>query len=137
MDNGCGLRASSDERCLHSPEPPQEESVLEPPPFRAASSESQLDIEADIDLPDVTRDHMAAWEPAPEEPERPPLTEASDEPQQSAAPEQLGFDVQDGPEPCGMWARSSASCGSMSTTPLLCGSMCWAAEAVWSATSGL
>ena len=84
---------------LHSPEPPQKESVLEPPPFRAASSESQLDIEADIDLPDVTRDHMAAWEPAPEEPERPPLPEASDEPQQSAAPEQLGFDVQDGPEP--------------------------------------
>ena len=72
---------------LHSPEPPQKESVLEPPPFRAASSESQLDIEADIDLPDVTRDHMAAWEPAP------------DEPQQSAAAEQLGFDVQDGPEP--------------------------------------
>ena len=84
---------------LHSPEPPQKESVLEPPPFRAASSESQLDIEADIDLPDVTRDHMAAWEPAPEEPERPPLPEASDEPQQSAAPEQLDFDVQDGPEP--------------------------------------
>lgn len=84
---------------LHSPEPPQEESVLEPPPFRAASSESQLDIEADIDLPDVTRDHMAAWEPAPDEPERPPLPEASDEPQQSAVPEQLGFDVQDGPEP--------------------------------------
>ena len=84
---------------LHSPEPPQEESVLEPPPFRAASSESQLDIEADIDLPDVTRDHMAAWEPAPDEPERPSLPEASDEPQQSAAPEQLGFDVQDGPEP--------------------------------------
>lgn len=84
---------------LHSPEPPQKESVLEPPPFRAASSESQLDIEADIDLPDVTRDHMAAWEPASDEPERPPLPEASDEPQQSAAPEQLGFDVQDGPEP--------------------------------------
>lgn len=84
---------------LHSPEPPQKESVLEPPPFRAASSESQLDIEADIDLPDVTRDHMAAWEPAPDEPERPPLPEASDEPQQNTAPEQLGFDVQDGPEP--------------------------------------
>ena len=84
---------------LHSPEPPQEESVLEPPPFRAASSESQLDIEADIDLPDVTRDHMAAWEPVPDEPERPPLPEASDEPQQSTVPEQLGFDVQDGPEP--------------------------------------
>lgn len=84
---------------LHSPEPPQKESVLEPPPFQAASSESQLDIEADIDLPDVTRDHMAAWEPVPDEPERPPLPEASDEPQQSAALEQLGFDVQDGPEP--------------------------------------
>lgn len=84
---------------LHSPKPPQKESVLEPPPFRAASSESKLDIEADIDLPDVTRDHMAAWEPVSEEPERPPLPEASDEPQQSAAPEQLGFDVQDGPEP--------------------------------------
>lgn len=87
---------------LHSPEPPQEESALEPPPFRAASSESQLDIEADIDLPDLTRDHMAAWEPAPDEPEEsecPPLPEASDEPQPSAAPEQLGFDVQDGPEP--------------------------------------
>ena len=84
---------------LHSPEPPQKESVLEPPPFRAASSESQLDIEADIDLPDVTRDHMAAWEPVPDEPERPPLPEASDEPQQSTVPEQLGFDVQDGPEP--------------------------------------
>ena len=84
---------------LHSPEPPQKESVLEPPPFRAASSESQLDIEADIDLPDVTRDHMAAWEPVSEEPERPPLPEASDEPQQSTVPEQLGFDVQDGPEP--------------------------------------
>lgn len=84
---------------LHSPEPPQGESVLEPPPFRAASSESQLDIEADIDLPDVTRDHMAAWEPAPDEPERPPLPGALDEPQQSVAPEQLGFDVQDGPEP--------------------------------------
>ena len=84
---------------LHSPDRPKPESSLEPPPFRAASSESQLDIEADIDLPDVTRDHMAAWEPAPEEPERPPLPEASDEPQLSAAPEQLGFDVQDGPEP--------------------------------------
>ena len=87
---------------LHSPDLPKPESPLEPPPFRAASSESQLDIEADIDLPDLTRDHMAAWEPAPEEPEepeRPPLPEASDEPQPSAAPEQLGFDIQNGPEP--------------------------------------
>ena len=87
---------------LHSPEPPVQDSTLEPPPFRAASSESQLDVEPDIDLPDVTRDHMAAWEPAPVGAERPPLPslpDVQDAPQQSAAPEQLGFDVQDGPEP--------------------------------------
>ena len=87
---------------LHSPEPPVQDSTLEPPPFRAASSESQLDVEPDIDLPDVTRDHMAAWEPAPVGAERPPLPslpDVPDAPQQSAAPEQLGFDVQDGPEP--------------------------------------
>ena len=87
---------------LHSPEPPVQDSTLEPPPFRAASSESQLDVEPDIDLPDVTRDHMAAWESAPVGAERPPLPslpDVPDAPQQSAAPEQLGFDVQDGPEP--------------------------------------
>ena len=87
---------------LHSPEPPVQDSTLEPPPFRAASSESQLDVEPDIDLPDVTRDHMAAWEPAPVGAECPPLPslpDVQDTPQQSAAPEQLGFDVQDGPEP--------------------------------------
>ena len=87
---------------LHSPEPPVQDSTLEPPPFRAASSESQLDVEPDIDLPDVTRDHMAAWEPTPVGAERPPLPslpDVPDAPQQSAAPEQLGFDVQDGPEP--------------------------------------
>ena len=87
---------------LHSPEPPVQDSTLEPPPFRAASSESQLDVEPDIDLPDVTRDHMAAWEPAPVGAERPPLPslpDVPDAPQQSAAPEQLGFAVQDGPEP--------------------------------------
>ena len=87
---------------LHSPEPPVQDSTLEPPPFRAASSESQLDVEPDIDLPDVPRDHMAAWEPAPvraERPSLPSLPDVPDAPQQSAAPEQLGFDVQDGPEP--------------------------------------
>ena len=87
---------------LHSPEPPVQDSTLEPPPFRAASSESQLDVEPDIDLPDVTRDHMAAWEPAPVGAERPPLPslpDVPDAPQQSTAPEQLGFAVQDGPEP--------------------------------------
>lgn len=87
---------------LHSPEPPVQDSTLEPPPFRAASSESQLDVEPDIDLPDVTRDHMAAWEPTPvgaEHPPLPSLPDVPDAPQQSAVPEQLGFDVQDGPEP--------------------------------------
>ena len=87
---------------LHSPEPPVQDSTLEPPPFRAASSESQLDVEPDIDLPDVTRDHMAAWEPTPVGAERPPLPslpDVPDAPQQSTAPEQLGFAVQDGPEP--------------------------------------
>ena len=87
---------------LHSPEPPVQDSTLEPPPFRAASSESQLDVEPDIDLPDVTRDHMAAWEPTPVGAERAPLPslpDVPDAPQQSAAPEQLGFAVQDGPEP--------------------------------------
>ena len=87
---------------LHSPEPPVQDSTLEPPPFRAASSESQLDVEPDIDLPDVTRDHLAACEPTPVVAERPPLPslpDVPDAPQQSAAPEQLGFAVQDGPEP--------------------------------------
>ena len=87
---------------LHSPEPPVQDSTLEPPPFRAASSESQLDVEPDIDLPDVTRDHMAAWEPTPvgaERPSLPSLPDVPDAPQQSTAPEQLGFAVQDGPEP--------------------------------------
>ena len=87
---------------LHSPESPVQDSTLEPPPFRAASSESQLDVEPDIDLPDVTRDHMAAWEPTPvgaERPSLPSLPDVPDAPQQSTAPEQLGFAVQDGPEP--------------------------------------
>lgn len=94
---------------LHSPDlptppkPARVDSVLEPPTFRAAASESQLDVEPDCDLPDISRDHMAAWEPAPPaEPERPPLPdtppEMPDRPQ-SVTPEQLGFDMQDGPEP--------------------------------------
>ena len=88
---------------LHSPESigtAEPEKAMEPPVFRVAANESQLDIEADYDLPNVTQDQMAAWEPGPSpEPERPPLPEASDAPRQSATPEQLGFDVQDGPEP--------------------------------------
>ena len=97
---------------LHSPEPPQEESVLEPPPFRAASSESQLDIEADIDLPDVTRDHMAAWEPAPEEPERCRRLRMNRSRAQPRSSWALTFRT--APSPCGMWARSSAPISSRS-----------------------
>ena len=99
---------------LHSPEPPQEESVLEPPPFRAASSESQLDIEADIDLPDVTRDHMAAWEPAPEEPERPPLPELRMNLSRAQPRSSWALTFRTAPSLCGMWARSSAPISSRS-----------------------
>ena len=99
---------------LHSPEPPQEESVLEPPPFRAASSESQLDIEADIDLPDVTRDHMAAWEPAPEEPERPPLPRLRMSRSRAQPRSSWALTFRTAPSPCGMWARSSAPISSRS-----------------------
>lgn len=86
---------------LHSPDSPAPEKPLEPPPFRAAASESQLDVEPDCDLPDLTKDHMAAWEPAPPtEPERAPLPEETEAPAEpDAAPEQMGFDVQQGPEP--------------------------------------
>ena len=93
---------------LHSPKRPEEETDLaEPvaPRFRAASSEAQLDIEPDADdLPGV-QDHMAAWDPAPQpitaEPEpaaaEPAETEEASAP--AGTPEQMGFDLQEGPEP--------------------------------------
>ena len=95
---------------LHSPEPPVQ-AADEPltasalPGFRAAASESQLDVEPDCDLPDVSQDHMAAWEPASlQDSVREGKTGSADEPPAKAgtapaAPEQLGFDVQTGPEP--------------------------------------
>ena len=91
---------------LHSPALPNadaaaDEAELEPPTFRAASSETQLDVEPEgLDGEDAFRqDHMAAWNPAPA-----PQPEAEPAPSGFAGelpgvPEQMGFDVQEGPEP--------------------------------------
>ena len=83
---------------LHSPAPAPTESEPKAPAFAAALGEGALDIEPDgVDLPEH-QDHMAAWDPAPKE-ELP----AAPAPQQTSAaedtPEQLGFDVQEGPAP--------------------------------------
>ena len=83
---------------LHSPASAPTESEPEAPAFAAALGEGALDIEPDsADLPEH-QDHMAAWDPAPKE-ELP----AAPAPQQTSAaedtPEQLGFDVQEGPAP--------------------------------------
>ena len=93
---------------LHSPKRPEDEADLaEPvaPRFRAASSEAQLDIEPDADDLPGAQDHMAAWDPAPRpktaEPEPaaagPAETEETSAP--AGTPEQMGFDLQEGPEP--------------------------------------
>ena len=94
---------------LHSPLRPDtdaagEQSELEPPTFRPASSETQLDVEPEgLDGEDAEfrQDHMAAWSPAPApQPEEPqesaPVGFAGELP---GTPEQMGFDVQEGPEP--------------------------------------
>ena len=84
---------------LHSPAPAPTESEPEAPAFAAALGEGALDIEPDsADLPEH-QDHMAAWDPAPKE-----KMPAAPAPQQTSAaaedtPEQLGFDVQEGPAP--------------------------------------
>ena len=87
---------------LHSPKQPEEKApALESAPtFRAASSEAQLDIEMEGEEP-AAQDHMAAWTPAPQ-PEAPTEGAAVEADSFGAAPagtpEQMGFDVQDGPE---------------------------------------
>ena len=95
---------------LHSPLRPDtdaagERSELEPPTFRPASSETQLDVEPEgLDGEDTEfrQDHMAAWSPAPApQPAKPqeaaaPTGFAGELP---GMPEQMGFDVQEGPEP--------------------------------------
>ena len=77
---------------LHSPKAPKQET---PQPFRTAASEAQLDVEPE---PEETKVHadtnrMAAWDPAPLQPE------ASEQPVPDE-PEQLNFDPSAGqPEP--------------------------------------
>ena len=92
---------------LHSPKRPEEEADLaEPvvPRFRAASSEAQLDIEPDADDLPGAQDRMAAWDPAPQpkttgpEPAAAEPTETEEASAPAGTPEQMGFDLQEGPE---------------------------------------
>ena len=93
---------------LHSPKRPEEKADLaEPvaPRFRAASSEAQLDIEPDADDLPGAQDHMAAWNPAPQpktaepEPAAAEPAEIEETLAPAGTPEQMGFDLQEGPEP--------------------------------------
>lgn len=93
---------------LHSPQRPEEEADLaEPvvPRFRAASSEAQLDIEPDADDLPGAQDRMAAWDPAPQpktiepEPAAAEPAEIEETLAPAGTPEQMGFDLQEGPEP--------------------------------------
>ena len=93
---------------LHSPKRPEEETDhSEPvaPRFRAASSEAQLDIEPDADDLPGAQDHMAAWDPVPRpkttgpEPAAAEPAETEEASAPAGTPEQMGFDLQEGPEP--------------------------------------
>ena len=95
---------------LHSP---KLETTKAPEPFRAAASETQLDVEPEFGETKLhsTQDHMAAWNPAQgapkEEPESAPCSETEpDAPEAAeqetvlAEPEQMNFDpTADQPEP--------------------------------------
>ena len=95
---------------LHSP---KLETTKEPEPFRAAASETQLDVEPKFGETKLhsPQDHMAAWNPAQEapkeEPESAPCAETEpDAPETAeqetvlAEPEQMNFDpTADQPEP--------------------------------------
>lgn len=95
---------------LHSP---KLETTKAPEPFRAAASETQLDVEPEFGETKLhsPQDHMAAWNPAQEapkeEPESAPYAETeSDVPEAAeqetvlAEPEQMNFDpTADQPEP--------------------------------------
>ena len=94
---------------LHSPEKP----LPAAEPFRAASSEAQLDVEPELPDTDgtklhVTQNHMAAWDPAPETPAPAEVSAAqpSEDDREAAetvlvsVPEQLNFDpAVEGPGP--------------------------------------
>ena len=95
---------------LHSP---KLETTKAPEPFRAAASETQLDVEPEFGETKLhsPQDHMAAWNPAQEapkeEPESAPCAETEpDAPETAeqetvlAEPEQMNFDpTADQPEP--------------------------------------
>ena len=95
---------------LHSP---KLETTKAPEPFRAAASETQLDVEPEFGETKLhsPRDHMAAWNPAQEapkeEPESAPCAETEPDAPEAveqetvlAEPEQMNFDpTADQPEP--------------------------------------
>lgn len=85
---------------LHSPEKLDATEVQPAPqPFRAAAAETQLDVHPETDTAtDPPLDHMAAWNTMPAAPEIEAAT-APYQPEESAQPEQLGFDVPRGEEP--------------------------------------
>ena len=95
---------------LHSP---KLETTKAPEPFRAAASETQLDVEPEFGETKLhsPQDHMAAWNPAQEAPKEEPesapgaetepdASEAAEQETVLAEPEQMNFDpTADQPEP--------------------------------------
>ena len=95
---------------LHSP---KLETTKAPEPFRAAASETQLDVEPEFGETKLHshQDHMAAWNPAQEAPKEEPESapcaetepdapEAAEQKTVLAEPEQMNFDpTADQPEP--------------------------------------
>ena len=94
---------------LHSP---KLETTKAPEPFRAAASETQLDVEPEFGETKLhsPQDHMAAWNPAQEAPKEEPESapyvetepdapEAAEQETVLAEPEQMNFAPADGPEP--------------------------------------
>ena len=95
---------------LHSP---KLETTKAPEPFRAAASETQLDVEPEFGETKLhsPQDHMAAWNPAQEAPKEEPESapcaetepdapEAAEQEAVLAEPEQMNFDpMADQPEP--------------------------------------
>ena len=90
---------------LHSPAAPQAKPAE---PFRAAASETQLDVEPDMDAANVQagQNHMAAWDPKPTAPVETPAASAQPAPAEPehvqenfVEPEQMNFAATDGPEP--------------------------------------
>lgn len=87
---------------LHSP---KLETTKAPEPFRAAASETQLDVEPEFGETKLhsPQDHMAAWNPAQEAPKEEPESapcvetepdapEAAEQETVLAEPEQMNFD---------------------------------------------